>query len=152
MYYILYDYTYVHVYIYIYALLRGPSLGSLSSLRLWKCTGATVMCIYIYIYIHTHTYIYMCIYIYIHTYQYKYVYTYKMTERMSCSGYPHHADTWRGLDCMCSWSDSGILYGNLREYSGENGFPRKPTGSLFCSYRNLRKSPEASGSLRENVI
>ena len=41
---------------------------------------------------------------------------------------------------------------HLREQTGENGFPRKPTGNLFCSYRNLRKSPETSGSLRENVI
>ena len=31
-----------------------------------------------------------------------------------------------------------VSYGNLREQTGENGFPRKPTGSLFCSYRNLR--------------
>ena len=45
-----------------------------------------------------------------------------------------------------------VFYGNLREQTGENGFPRIPAGSLCCSYRNLRKSPETSGSLRENVI
>ena len=45
-----------------------------------------------------------------------------------------------------------VLYGNLREQTGENGFPQIPTGSLFCSYRNLTKSPETSGSLRENII
>ena len=44
------------------------------------------------------------------------------------------------------------VYRNLREQRGENGFPQKPTGSLFGSYRHLRKSLETSGSLRENVI
>ena len=34
-----------------------------------------------------------------------------------------------------------VFYGNLREQTGENGFPRIPTGSLFCSYRDLRKLP-----------
>ena len=42
--------------------------------------------------------------------------------------------------------------GLLRKSTGANAFPRKPAGSLLCSYRNLRKSPEASGSLREKVI
>ena len=45
-----------------------------------------------------------------------------------------------------------VFYGDLREQTGENGFPPIPTGSLPCSYGNLRKSPETSGSLRENVI
>ena len=45
-----------------------------------------------------------------------------------------------------------VFYGNLREQTGENGFPRKPTGNLFCYCRNLRKSLEASGNLWENVI
>ena len=45
-----------------------------------------------------------------------------------------------------------VFYGKLREQTAENGFPRNPIGSLFCSYRDLRKSPEASGSLQENVI
>ena len=31
-----------------------------------------------------------------------------------------------------------VFYGKLREQKGEDGFPRIPTGSLFCSYRNLR--------------
>ena len=31
-----------------------------------------------------------------------------------------------------------VFYGNLWEQTGENGFPRKPRGNLFCSYRNLR--------------
>ena len=43
-------------------------------------------------------------------------------------------------------------HGNLREQTGENGVPRIPTGSLFCYYRHLRKSPETSWGLRENVI
>ena len=48
----------------------------------------------------------------------------------------------------------GTGSGFLRKSTGTNGRKRfsKPTGSLFCSYRNLRKSPETSGSLRENVI
>ena len=45
-----------------------------------------------------------------------------------------------------------VFYGNLREQTGESGFLRIPTGILFCSYRNLEKSPETSGSLRDNVI
>ena len=45
-----------------------------------------------------------------------------------------------------------VFYGNLREQTGENGFPRKPTGNLFCSYGRLRMSPETSRSFRENVI
>ena len=44
-----------------------------------------------------------------------------------------------------------VFYGNLREQTGENGIPRIPTGSLCCSYRNLRKYSETSESLRENV-
>ena len=45
-----------------------------------------------------------------------------------------------------------VFYRSLREQTGENVFPRIPTGNLFCSYRNLRKSQETSGSLRECVI
>ena len=45
-----------------------------------------------------------------------------------------------------------VFYGNLWEQTGENGFPRIHTGSLLCSYRNLRKSPETSGSLQDNVV
>ena len=43
--------------------------------------------------------------------------------------------------------------GSLREQTEENGFPRKPTGSLFCSYRhlrNLRKPPGVNGVLLES--
>ena len=50
----------------------------------------------------------------------------------------------RGLGCRV-WAP--VFCGDLREQTGENGFPRIPTGSLFCSTeRNLRKSPETSGS------
>ena len=31
--------------------------------------------------------------------------------------------------------------GFIRKSTGENGFPRKPAGSLFCSCRTLRKPP-----------
>ena len=37
-------------------------------------------------------------------------------------------------------------------YMGENGFPQKPTGIFVASCRHLRKSPETSGRLRDNVI
>ena len=41
-----------------------------------------------------------------------------------------------------------VSYGNPQEQmGGNNGFPRKPTGSLFCSYRNLRKPPEVYGRM-----
>ena len=39
-----------------------------------------------------------------------------------------------------------------KQNCGENVFSRIPTGSLCCSSRNLRKSAETSGSLRENEI
>ena len=45
-----------------------------------------------------------------------------------------------------------MFCGNLQEQTGENDFPRIPTGILFCSYRDIRKSPETSGILREKVI
>ena len=45
-----------------------------------------------------------------------------------------------------------VFYGNLREQTGENGFPRKPIGNLFGSCRDLRNYPETSGSFRDNVI
>ena len=34
-----------------------------------------------------------------------------------------------------------VFYGNLLEQTGENSFPRRPTGSLFCYCTNLRKPP-----------
>ena len=39
-----------------------------------------------------------------------------------------------------------VFYGKLREQTGENGFPRIPTGILFLL---LQKSPNISGNLRE---
>ena len=47
-----------------------------------------------------------------------------------------HTDTKRVLKYGVR---ATVSYGSLREQTGENGFPRKPTGSVFCSYRNLRK-------------
>ena len=41
-----------------------------------------------------------------------------------------------------------VFYGNLQEQTGESGFPRKPTGTLFCL---LQKSHEIFGNLREFV-
>ena len=38
-----------------------------------------------------------------------------------------------------------VFYWNLREHTGGNGVPRKPTGNMFCSYRNLRKPPGVYG-------
>ena len=40
-----------------------------------------------------------------------------------------------------------VFCGSLREQTGENGFPRKPTGSLFCSCGNLRKPPGVYGRM-----
>ena len=52
--------------------------------------------------------------------------------------------------------ESGVrapaFYGHLREQTGENGFPRMPTGILVCSDGDLPKPPETSRSLREHVI
>ena len=42
-----------------------------------------------------------------------------------------------------------LTHGSKRE---KTVFQQKPTGSLFCSYRNLRTSPETSRSLWDNVI
>ena len=49
--------------------------------------------------------------------------------------------TERALECGVR---APVSCGNLREQTGENGFPRKPTWSLF-----LQKSPKVSGNLRE---
>ena len=38
-----------------------------------------------------------------------------------------------------------VFYGNLREETGENGFPRIPTASMFCSCRNLRRLRKPPG-------
>ena len=40
-----------------------------------------------------------------------------------------------------------VFYGNLREQTGETCFPQKPTGSLFCSCRNLRKPSGVYGRM-----
>ena len=39
-----------------------------------------------------------------------------------------------------------VFYRNLREQTGETGFPQKPTGSLFY-YRNLWKPPGVYGRM-----
>ena len=44
-----------------------------------------------------------------------------------------------------------VSYGSRREQAGEICFPRAPTRSLCCSYRNVRKSLQTSGNLRDNV-
>ena len=57
-----------------------------------------------------------------------------------------------------SWTKIGLEYGVptssgfLRKSTGENGFPRIPSGSLLCCHRDLRTSPETSGSLQDDVI
>ena len=56
----------------------------------------------------------------------------------------------RGLGVYGVWAL--VVYGSLRQQTGESGFPRIPIGSLCCSHRNLRTSPETSGSLREKEI
>ena len=69
---------------------------------------------------------------------------------------PHRR--WPQLLYIREYSRTGVqaavFYGNLREQTGENRFPRKPTESLFCSYCTeiFEKSPETSGSLRDNVV
>ena len=40
-----------------------------------------------------------------------------------------------------------VFFGNLREQTGDQCFPRMPAGSLFCSYRNLRKPPGVCGTM-----
>ena len=38
-----------------------------------------------------------------------------------------------------------IFYGNLQDHAASNGFPRVPTGILFCSYRNLQTTSVVYG-------
>ena len=45
------------------------------------------------------------------------------------------------------WVRAPVFYGNLREKTVFHETYR----NIVCSYRNLRKSLETSGSLRENV-
>ena len=44
-----------------------------------------------------------------------------------------------------------VSYGNLREQTGEHGFPQALTETLFCSYRNLRASQETFGKLQDHA-
>ena len=41
-----------------------------------------------------------------------------------------------------------VFCGNLREQAGESGFPRIPTGNMFCSSGNLRKTPGVYGIMQ----
>ena len=52
-----------------------------------------------------------------------------LDEVLLCQG-PSPGLCWRVLEYGVR---APVSYGNLREQTGENGFPRKPTGSLRCS-------------------
>ena len=87
------------------------------------------VCMYIYIYIYTYVCTHMYINIYIHVYIYIYIYIINMSlERTRIRG--------RAL----------VLCGDLREQTGENGFPRTPYRKLILF---LQKSPKISGDLRD---
>ena len=78
----------------------------------------------------------------------------------------YFTDTGMSLPCSVAPALLGLWVKKVLEYgctgsgflrksmgaNGRNGFPPKPTGNFFCSYGNLRTSPETSGSFRENVI
>ena len=108
------------------------------------------VCMYIYIYIYLYMYTCMYIYIYIHnvcvnTYIYIYIFTELIWQRAA----------WRRLvgRHMGEYLITGYgLRFSTEIYGSKRDKTRKPAGNLFCSYRNLRKSPETSGSLRENAI
>ena len=93
------------------------------------------VCMYIYIYIYM-MYMYVCIYIYIYIYIYISIHTYTYMAKRVLE------------ECGVR---APVFYGNPREQTGESGFPRWPTGSLFCSYRNLlenlRKPPGVYGRM-----
>ena len=92
--------------------------------------------IYIYISLSLYIYIYICVYIYI----YIYIYIYRFRRGQQAPGRREYG------------VPAAVFYGNLREQTGENGFPRKPTGNLLCSYRSLQQFPETSGNSRENIV
>ena len=101
-------------------------------------------------YRHNHTYIY--IYIYICVYIYIYIHI-GPSVIIRPSIRPSHAPDSRTSSYRRSPQpkeigeySSNYGLGNLREQTGEDGCPRKPSGSLFYSNRTLRKYPETSGS------
>ena len=101
---------------------------------------------YVYIYIYITDIIHIYIYIYI-IYKLIHIYIYIHIYNIYCLFiYITDCKNKRVLEYGV------VFYGNPREQTGENGFPRIPTGILLRFYRKLRKSHETSGSLRENVI
>ena len=52
----------------------------------------------------------------------------------------------RVLEYGVRGTGSGFLRKSMGQM-GDNGFPRKPTGSLFCSHRSFRKPLRAYGRM-----
>ena len=140
MYVCLYVYMYIHiyvcVYIYIYIYIRIHAY----------------IYIYIYMYMNMYMYMYMCIYIYIYTYTYAYIcttYAFRTTtyEKMQLSESNEVPET---KILLGYWVRAPVFTGILQEHTGENSFPRIPTGIGYCSYRiseNLREPPGVYGRM-----
>ena len=115
---------------------------------------------YIYIYTHTYTiyiYIYICIYIWCDVW---YDNDVLWCDVMWCDrGRTRSSTTSRSTGTTCSratarrlakrvtWergTGSGFLPKSTGA-NGENGFPQKPTGYLFCFYRNLQNGSKNRG-------
>ena len=50
---------------------------------------------------------------------------------------------------------AAVFYGDPREQTGGNGFPRQPAGRLFCSYRiseRLRNLRECMGTRNQEIL
>ena len=141
-------YTYVCIYIYIYVYIyvricvhwvcRHGCWGSLLPSRCY-----TYIYIYIYIYICI-----VCIYVTMNStrlivFCFCVMWCFRRSSAgpdQTCPGPCPHPGPRLRITC--------VLFINPY-WTPDEGIP---TGILICSYRSLRKSPETSGSLRENVI
>ena len=114
------------------------------------------ICVYIYIYIHTYVYTHvvhdlsLSLSIYLSLYMYIYIERERdFSLSLSLYIYIYMVYDASALHCMSTGS------GFLRTSTGANGRKWLSTNTLrnvVCSYRNLRKSPETSRSLQNNVI
>ena len=86
------------------------------------------MCIYTYIYIYMYIYTCICIYVYIYIYIYVYIYIYTHVY-MYTHTYAHSAlwtfENRPSREYLRNGVRAPVLYGNVREQTGENGFPRR---------------------------
>ena len=129
----------------LYIILRWGGGGGLRPTSVSRHHGwytlLLLLLLLLYIYIYTLYTLHYNIYIYIYIH-------YIILYYIHCILIWMPRFTW---ERTCVRIRAPVFCGNPREQTGENDFRPNPTGILCCSYRNVRKSPETSGSLRNDV-